>query len=390
MVFLCCAGLTVIGCATTKVGPTPILEARQEIPEEQLLDVGIVVFTSDELSPEAAQKAGTTPDIRKAEHNFIPYHFKNTLQQSNHWGAVRVVPAETESIDLLVKGKILASDGETLKVRIDARDATGRTWTDKTYEAEVSPAAYASMRIGEKDAFQDLYNRIANDLAETRMKLTPEEAESIRTVSQLQLASRFAPDVYTGYLKKSANDTLVVNRLPAPDDPMMSRLLRIREREHMFVDILNRQYEGFYARMWPSYENWRRSSLDEKLAREKIERDAMIRQVAGALLLAGAVALGARRGEIGLPEVAMVVIGGQVIVNGYNLSKQAQIHSDALRELSETFGNEMKPIVVEFEGQQYELTGPAEEQFKRWRQLLLEIYRAETGFTETEQQPVQP
>ena len=33
-----------------------------------------------------------------------------------------------------------------------------------------------------------------------------------------------------------------------------------------------------------------------------------------------------------------------------------------------------------FEGKQYELTGTAEEQYKRWRELLREIYLAETGF----------
>ena len=40
----------------------------------------------------------------------------------------------------------------------------------------------------------------------------------------------------------------------------------------------------------------------------------------------------------------------------------------------------MKPIVMEFEGKQYELTGSAEEQFKQWRELLQKIYYAETGF----------
>jgi hypothetical protein len=34
---------------------------------------------------------------------------------------------------------------------------------------------------------------------------------------------------------------------------------------------------------------------------------------------------------------------------------------------------------MEFEGQQYELTGSAEEQFKRWRELLEQIYFLETG-----------
>lgn len=379
MAAIVCALFTA-ACATTKVGPTAILQAPQEIPEEQLLDVGIVVFSSEPMTAEKARKEGTHAEIRKAEQNFIPCHLKTTLQQSSQWGAVRVLPAETDSVDLLVKGTIIESNGETLELRIEARDATGKTWLEKTYEAEATPASYAALQVGEKDAFQDLYNRIANDLAEQRLKLAPQEIQTLRTVSQLRFADRFAPEAFEGYLKRGPGDSLAVNRLPAEGDTMMARLLQIREREHLFVDALNQQYESFYARMWPSYENWRKSNLDEQLARQKIERDALIRQVGGALLLAGAIALGAGRREIGPLEIGMAVIGGQVIVNGFNISKQAEMHSESIRELSETFGSEMKPIRVEFEGQTYELTGPAEEQFKRWRELLREIYRAETGF----------
>jgi hypothetical protein len=382
--------LCILGCATIKVGPTPMLQASQEIPEDQLLDVGIVVFSSEPMTPEEARKEGTNPEIRKAEQNFIPYHLKNTLQQSSQWGTVRVLPGETESADLLIKGRIIKSTGETLEVRIEARDATGRVWLDKTYEAEATSASYSSLEMGEKDAFQDLYNRVANDLAEQRMKLSPQEAQAIRTVAQLRFANRFAPEVYNGYLKRGPNDLLTVNRLPAQGDPMMGRLLKIRDRELLFVDTLNQQYEGFYARMWPSYENWRRSALDEQKARDKIERDALIREVGGALLLAGAIALGAARRDMMPMAVGMGVIGGQVIYNGYNLSKQTEMHSESIRELSETFGSEMKPILVEFEGQTYELTGPAEEQFKRWRELLREIYRTETGFDEGKTGTPQP
>ncbi len=56
------------------------------------------------------------------------------------------------------------------------------------------------------------------------------------------------------------------------------------------------------------------------------------------------------------------------------------MHSAAIEELSDSFGNEMQPVTMEFEGQQYELTGSAEEQFKKWKQLLRKIYFAETGF----------
>jgi hypothetical protein len=380
IVLLGCVLLTA-ACATTKVGPTAILQAPREIPEDQLLDVGIVVFSSEPMSAEKARKEGTHSEIRKAEQNFLPCHLKATLQQSSQWGAVRVLPADTESVDLLIQGRILQSTGETLSVRIEARDAAGRLWIDKSYEAEATSASYAALQPGEKDAFQDLYNRIANDLAEQRMQLPPDQTATIRTVAQLRFANRFAPEIYESYLKKGPGDLLAPNRLPAEGDPMMNRLLKIREREHLYTDALNQQYEGFYQRMWPSYENWRKTSLDEQQARAKIERDALIRQVGGALLLAGAIAMGAGRREIGPLEIGMAVIGGQVIVNGYNISKRAEMHSEAIRELSETFGSEMKPVLVEFEGQKYELTGPAEEQFKRWRELLREIYRAETGFS---------
>jgi hypothetical protein len=372
--------LLTVGCATTRVGPTSILQASQEIPEDQLLDVGIVVFSTEPMTAEKARKEGTHAEIRKAEQSFLPYHLKATLQQSSQWGAVRVLPAETDSVDLLIKGVIIESSGETLEIRIEGRDASGRVWLENTYEAKATPASYAALQRGEKDAFQDLYNRIANDIAEQRLKLSPQEAKTLRTISQLRFANRFAPEAFEGYLKTGSGDALAVNRLPAEGDPMMARLLKIREREHLFVDALNQQYESFYARMWPSYESWRKSNLDEQLARQKIERDALIRQVGGALLVAGAIAMGAGRREIGPLEIGMAIIGGQVIVNGFNVSKQAEMHSESIRELSETFGSEMKPILVEFEGQTYELTGPAEEQFKRWRELLREIYRTETGF----------
>jgi hypothetical protein len=82
----------------------------------------------------------------------------------------------------------------------------------------------------------------------------------------------------------------------------------------------------------------------------------------------------------GAIQAGMIVVGGQVFVQGLNISREAEIHSAAIKELSESFGSEMQPVVMEFEGKQYELTGSAEEQFKRWRELLKQIYIAETGF----------
>jgi hypothetical protein len=372
------------GCATyqaQKVGPTPILRAEKEIPENQLMDVGIHVFQSDSIPEEKAEKEGTNNDIRNAESHFIPYHLKNTLHQSGQWGAVQVIPAETDNVDLVVKGKILESNGQYLGLKIDVKDATGQSWFSKKYRAEAKPNTYTGNRPGEKDAFQDIYNAVANDMAKYKNKLSPEEISQIRTTAKLNFAQGFAPDAFSGYLAQDKKNRTVIKRLPAEDDPMIERLLKIREREYMYVDTLNEQYDIFYNEMWPSYEQWRELNLTERKAMQEIKRRALTRQLVGALLIAGAIAAGSTDStNIAALQTGMIIIGGQVFISGFNVSKEAEIHEAAIQELSESFSGEMKPVVMEFEGKQYELTGTAEEQYKQWRELLRKIYFAETGF----------
>ena len=372
-------------CATylaQKVGPTEIVRAQEEIPEDQLLDVGILVFDSENISEKEAEDEGTNNDIRKAESHFIPYHLKNTMNQSSQWGAIRVIPGETDSVDLLVKGKILESNGEYLGLQVDVTDATGENWFSKKYRAEASRGSYADIQLGEKDAFQDLYNTIANDIAEFKHNLSASDIRKIRTTAKLKYAADFAPDAFDGYLVENKKGVISINRLPADDDPMMQRLLKIREREYMYVDTLNQQYDLFYNDMWSSYENWRNLNMTERQAMKEIKKRALTRQLIGALLVAGAVAAGSIDSvDTGALQAGMIIIGGQVIISGFNISKEAEIHEAAIQELSDSFSGEMKPIVMEFEGKQYELTGSAEEQFNQWRELLRKIYFAETGFT---------
>ncbi len=382
--FICFILILYNGCApyhARKVGPTDIIKAQEEIPEDQLLDVGIQVFESGKITEEQAKEEHTSPEVRKAETHFIPYHLKNTLQQSNYWGAVRVLPARTESIDVLVKGKILESNGENLAVQIDVVDATGTSWFSKNYKSQATSGWYSGNLMGEKDAYQDLYNAMSNDMVKYLTTLTPEKIKTIRTVSKLKFAIDFAPSAYSGYLAKDKKNIMTVNRLPADEDPVMIRLLKIRERENMYIDTLNAYYEEYYSEMWSSYENWRKLNYEEIKAIKKIKRDATIRKIAGGLLLAGAVALSAGDADnVGGLQVGMILVGGQVIVQGFNITKEAELHSAVIKELSESFGSEMRPIVMEFEGQQYELTGSAEEQFQRWKELLEKIYILETGF----------
>jgi hypothetical protein len=377
---------TLYGCGTYKrytVKPTSILQAQKEIPEEQLLDVGITVFKSKELTEEEAKEEGTHPAIRKAEGHYIPYHLKKTLQQSSQWGSIWVIPSDTGENDVVVKGEVVESHGERLVVKVEVSDVSGRTWFRKKYKAKAQEGFYSGNVPGQTEAFQDLYNTIANDMTHYRdEELTAEDIKTIRQISQLKFAENFAPLVFDKYLTEDEDGNRKINRLPADDDPILKRLLRIRERDYMFLDALNAYYEKFYLEMWPEYENWRQTNLVEQEALRKIKRDALIRKLGGILLIASAIAL-----EIGdvdntsIIKGGLILIGGQVVINGFNVSKQAEIHTAAIEELADTFGTQMQPVVMDFEGKKIELTGSAEKQYAQWRELLRKIYQAETGFS---------
>ena len=61
------------------------------------------------------------------------------------------------------------SNGKDLELEIQARDAQGDVWLDKTYKESADTTAYAKDRpLDGRDPFQSIYNHIANDLLKQR------------------------------------------------------------------------------------------------------------------------------------------------------------------------------------------------------------------------------
>jgi hypothetical protein len=75
--------------------------------------------------------------------------------------------------------------------------------------------------------------------------------------------------------------------------------------------------------------------------------------------------------------------GIDTIFAGFSRRSEAALHVEAIKELSESFGSEAAPMVIDVEGQTRRLTGTAAAQYEGWRRLLKEIYEAETGFSST-------
>lgn len=383
VIILAIAAMLGAGCqtmtVTENIEDTPVINAQAELEEQQLLDVGIRVFDPGEISDKDREKKGLTTEIRSAEARFIPLVLRDTLQRTGHWGAVRVVPAQTHAVDVLVEGKILDSDGEVLKLEVKVSDALGNRWFSTAYEKQVDAEAYVD--AGDSEVFQDIYNRIANDLYRHKANLSLERILEIQRVAQLRFGQSLAPEVFHGFITVTDDGQYHIQRLPAHDDPMLDRVLKVREREHMLIDVVNGYYDKFNAEMAGTYFDWRKARSDEAEALREVKRKAANRYLLGAAMIVGAIAIEALGGDAGTESVrdVMVLGGAYNVKRGMDISAQKAIHEDAIRELGESFNAEVAPLLVNVEGQTVELTGSAEQQFHHWRRLLSEIYATETG-----------
>ena len=378
------------GCSTLAQrdieGDVAIRKSVTPIPEDRLLDVWIELFDPGTL-PVDEEASGLSPDIRQAEARYLPEQLRSTMEKTGYWGAVRVVPRGTAGGEVLVAGTILASDGEQLVLAINARDATGREWLERTYRAEATPEDYEAAARSQREVFQSLYNTIANDLTQYRSTLAPADVIAIRQVAEMRFASDLAPDAFGGYLQLDSDGRYRVQHLPARDDPMYRRVRAIRERDFLLIDTLDGHFDNFSREMQQPYFDWRKARNQEATALHEIERDALKRKLLGIAAIAGAIAIEASgRGNgatTGVLRDTMVLGGVYAIKSGFDKGSEAQINRDAIEELGESFSSEARPLVVEVEGETHELTGSAEVQYAKWRALLKQIYASETGLPGT-------
>ena len=375
--------LLATACTTTNVinaNSTPAIQAQEGLSQELLLDIGIIPF--DPGIPETTEEIEEgfiVPDVRRAESGYIAYHLKDTLELTGNWGAVRVVPNPSESVDIHVTGNILLSDGEQLKVQVVATDSTGSTWLNRRYEDTASKLSYQSAK---EDPFQDLYNDIANDILLKRQQHTSNEIINIRQVSTLKFARSLSPDAFGGYLTENRS-RIQISQLPSEDNTMLERVDLIKEREHYFIDTMDDYYGRFYLEMRDSYDEWRLVSYEEAILYRELKSQANKRLLGGLGAAAAGVYAGSQSKTWAQSAAASGIVMGGIagVRSGLERKKDAEIHEESLRELGQSLGGEIRPHVLNIEGKTIELTGTATGQFEQWRGILKEIYAEETGGT---------
>jgi hypothetical protein len=302
---------------------------------------------------------------------------------------VRIIPSRYVFTDVVLSGEIEESDGEFVTLRVQAEDSTGRQWYEKEYEMQTGITSYSESRDRTQDPYQKVFNDIANDLRSYAAALTREEVTRIRQVSELRFFGDMAPDVYGEYLVTGKDGVTTPVRLPALNDPMGDRLRQIRERDRLVIDTLNEHYANFYYGVAIPYESWRKAAREQSITYRQVKRSAALRALLGVVVVAGSMSIdtssSSRSGRRAKQATQYVGLnrGINAIISSWQLRSSANINRENIKELSESFGAEAAPMVVQVEGQSRRLTGTAEAQYESWRKLLKEIYQVETGFSES-------
>lgn len=387
---------TLVGCVTSETLPMPKIQpvqATTQIPEAELLDVGVHLFDTNipaklKDDEEALAKKRIYPEVRNAEAGYIPGLLRTTLESSGQWGAVRIAP-DKAIVDVVVDGRIVESTGAHLALAISVTDSTGRKWiTDKVYEGDADLGSYKTdAALAARDPFQNVYSQIANDMLAARAALAASERLAIRRVTELRFAADFAPEAAGGYLATDAKGITRVVRLPANGDPLMTRIASIRERDLAVVDTVNGYYANFADKVADSYGSFRRVSQEEIEKEDRARASARTRTLLGAAAVLASVLVPDQcasddytcRNVQSAARTAGAIGGVAGVMSGIKKYSEAKVHAEALKELADTFRAEAVPQVVEVEGRTLKLTGSAEEQYREWRALLQQIHAEETG-----------
>ena len=373
-----------MGCVSETVKSTsvPTLETPDQLTSEaELLDVGVVILDPGISAVEDEELV--YPEVRKAEATFMATELAEVLTEQGGWGAVRVVPDDRQFSDLLVRGTILVSDGESLQLKIRVSDARGTVWLDKRYQGVTSRYAYEQGTRVKQDPFLAVYRMIANDMLAIFDRVPSADRVTIRRVAEMRFARDFASGAFADYLEEDDAGQISLRRLPAEDDPMLNRVRGLRQRHYVFVDTLQGHYIGFAEEMYTPYQEWRQASYEETIALRELEAESQREMIAGgAAILAGIVAQTSGSRTTRSAGAVGVIGGGALLKSGLEKRAESNIHSLALEELGQSLDAEITPRVIELEDRTVRLTGNVEDQYDQWRELLADIYAAELAALE--------
>jgi len=350
-----------VAAETAPALPLPVgtvsLRMAPDMTGTALLNVGVIVFDPGiPPDPSTHLRLGVFPEVREAEARFYAWSLRDTVAASAAWDTVRVMPEEDHATELLIRGRLLQSNGSMLALHMTAVDSSGAVWLDQTYVDHSTAADFPIDPSAPSEPFQDLLNQVANDLLAQLERRAPADRQRLTDIARLRYAAALAPGTFGGYVDRAAGGTYALARLPAADDPMLRRVDRIRRYEHLFIDQADEQYRSLHQEMLPSYGQWRQYRREQALFQDGFETR-----------------LEGRSGRVGRAG------SFTALERSYNTYKWFKIQEQDIDELALGLRNEVSPTVMEVDGALFRLGGTLKAQYGEWREILRQIFELETG-----------
>lgn len=357
----------------------PVKTPTLAIRPEALLDVALPPF-NDGL--DLTDDDDTVfPEVRFAESIYFANQLAKIMEKSGAWGAIRVTPTTQVIMDVYVTGTILQSDGETLELKIEVYDSSGRKWLEEKFKHVTGKYSYDRRLKNTGDPFQNVFTQIANDILSAREALTDEEAVELRKISELKFARDFSPEAFSTHIKEDRKGIMTIQHLPAENDTILQRVQKIRERDYLYVDTMQDYYDAFSQQMHMPYQDFRRASYQSVVKARQLRKQANRRMIAGfGAIIAGI--YGRTQADSRLQSdagLATAAVGGYLLKSGLQKKQESAEHTEAVAEMGSSLEAEIVPQIIELEDRTVTLTGTVEAQYQQWRDLLHQIYEQERG-----------
>lgn len=352
---------------------------NDEIHEELLLDIGIGIFDPGVEGAKNLQ-AGIYPDLRRAESRYLPYQLSQVLQSTSTWGSVRIVPDRLSEMDIWIDGEIIKSDGRNLVLRVIIHDSTGKIWLKKEYKEPFARTYPDAFTDDNKVPFNKLYLAISADLSDLYTRFSGSEIINIRKVTELKFGQNFSPAIFSGYLSTDSSDNYKILRLPAAGSTDWERLIKIRLRDKIFIEVLQHDYEKFYQQMHEPYLAWLRESYRESLMLTSLREESNSQILAGILKIFSSLnPLSLDRfGDNSMGPVGFAA-GKEKLEDGIAKRREARIHLVGLQELGASLSSAIQPHVLQLDESTFQLVGTAKDQYSAWQKILYQYYILEEG-----------
>lgn len=333
-----------------------IMQPQATVPASQKVTVAVLPFETVEqpVDPNADDdkkkpQESFDKNVRNFEKKYFAARLVETLAKSPWVKEAHVSPVITPSVDYLVRGGIIESDGEDTTVSITVSRCCWQDVHTETFSMDLASSHFDEMADPGSQLWIDPVNKIGEILA----KVTPDQRRSIEK------------ERVSAYLATGTGKTA-----QAPQSPKVQNTVQTAagwERRELLGRVSKMAF-GFANGLRPTYVQWQQKST--KLHEEKRQKDIQT----GLNVLAAMTTLGA-----GMASASMGVTShsqtlsyafGMNVASAMESSQEAAAIAEALGGFTGSFGDAVEPQTLKLGDQVYTLTGSIDTKIAQLRDIV--------------------